>query len=148
MLYTASHAVGASINIRIETFLITKSQLTTSGKEKKHLNKRTILLFHLEFKLLILKIKILVHCTPTEFDDPKGWHDILWLFFRTNLWRSGCSPALLSVPPQTAPWNVSARVCRAGTEGPAALCGDSLSAGFSFISSVIRYTKEVLCASH
>lgn len=68
--------------------------------------------------------------------------------FHTNLWRSGCSPAPLSVPPQTAPWNVSARVCRAGTEGPSALCGHSSSAGFRFTLSVTSFVLKPVHDTH
>lgn len=49
----------------------------------------------------------------------------------TNLWRSGCTPALFSAPPQTAPWNVSVRVYPAGTEDPSALWGHNSSSSSS-----------------
>lgn len=32
---------------------------------------RLVLFFHLQFKVAILKIEILIHCRSTEFEDPK-----------------------------------------------------------------------------
>lgn len=50
--------------------------------------------------------------------------------FLTDLWRSGCIPALLSAPPQTAPWNVSVRASPAGTEGPFVLWRQNITSMF------------------
>lgn len=58
-------------------------------------------------------------------NNPKLMPDI-W----TDLWRSGCIPALFSAPPQTAPWNVSVRASPAGTEGPFVLWRQNITSMF------------------
>lgn len=114
----------------VETFFITKSPFKTVEWEQTLLELNWGVSDLCYFSIYSSKLPSLKNWNSYPLQVNRVWGPQTKT--TTNLWRSGCSPALFSAPPQTAPWNVSARVCPAGTEGPSALWGHISSAGFRF----------------